>query len=263
LGAAHTRWTAEVRRTLAEVEHPQLRKIWDTSDPAVDEIINIGFKDDEGRLVTFHVSDDPEAVLRGIKRRVAWIAAYGAKGRHAELGPGLYASAVPSYWAGRATGQWDFLDRLTWDDVDCLAREVERILEGHRGSGYLTSWELERASTDVARVRSRAYETPKQAAQIGLGRVVDQPYNILWHKPDFLKKCGVRAGTPPRAVRLVLRPGVLLAELRGSHPDPKLLRMLRRMGVSGAFTPFGMGSDAQVVLWDPGDVVQASIVAAR
>ena len=53
-------------------------------------------------LVSWHVTDRPDKLAAFLKRRGRLVAAYGPKGKHAELGPGLYLGP-PSYWRGRST----------------------------------------------------------------------------------------------------------------------------------------------------------------
>lgn len=200
---------------------------------------------DAGGLVTCHVTDDPERVLDAVKNKRRLQAAYGSAGKFSELGAGLYASGAPQMWAGRATQKWSFLSRLDEAQRQRLADQLREILEDQRQRGYITEWEFERGVRDVTRGESSG--TSSGTAFYWL-TVADQPYNIAFWRASFLRPLGIEPDPEPSVVELRVEGPV--AELTRSHPDPRLLRDLRRSGVVGAFTPAGWSTNPELVVWD-------------
>lgn len=205
-----------------------------------------------GAMETFHVTDKPQAILRAVKRRTNVVAAYGPKGAHAELGPGLYLSGVPQFWMGRAAGKWSFLDTLppskTGRLVDALAERVDE----DRANGRLTRNEVSRADRTLDGVRSGAYGAS------ALLELAGQPYGISFWRPSFLGPLGIEPGKSPSIVELNVVGR--FAELNRSMPSAKVLRALRRSGLQGAFTRMSMGTNAELVLWDSRAVRSARVL---
>lgn len=235
----------------AITDHPDLYRIWDTATlRSGDDIPGIG-REDNGAIITYHVTDDPERALVAIKKRADLSAAYGPKGSHAELGPGLYASAVPDYWISRARRKWDFLPALTRDQTHALVVALrERV---RRDSRWYAHGELERAERDLDLVERGVYDAT------ALLFLASQPYAIPFYKDEILAPLGIKGGPTPSV--LTLRVRGRFAELRRSYPDPALLRMLRRAGVSGAFTRAGMGTNPEIVIWNVHAIERAELGA--
>jgi hypothetical protein len=208
-----------------------------------------------GALETFHVTDKPQSILRAVKRRTNVVAAYGPKGAHAELGPGLYLSGVPQFWMGRASGKWSFLDTLsaskTGQLVDALAERVDE----DRANGRLTRNEVSRADRTLDGVRSGSYGAS------ALLELAGQPYGIAFWRPSFLQPLGIEPGAPPSIVEVNVVGR--FAELNRSMPSAKLLRAMRKSGLQGAFTRMSMGSNAELVLWDSRAVRSARVLPQR
>ena len=196
----------------------------------------------------WHVTDDPQSVLSAIQEDR--LEEGGMREWH-DLGPGLYLSAVPAYWVGRATGKWDFLQRLSPAEAAALARAVWRCLE-ERGPGYLTQSERDRALQQVEGV------TAGQWPPSMLLSLADQPYNVSFWKPGFLSPLGIEPSAPPRVIEFHLRGR--FAEMISAALPADLRQELRDAGLSGAFVRSGWGSDPQMVLWDEKAVVSVQDV---
>jgi len=217
-----------------------------TSLPDGDDIPGVGYADGTGALVTYHVTDNPEAVQAIIRRGGRLMAAYGEGGRTSELGPGLYVSGNPNYWVGRARGKWDFLKRLTAPQLSSLLTQLREDIEEMRARKWLSANEYSHAVRDLDLVRDGDYEPTV------LTMVASQPYNIKFWEPSYLKRLGIEPGRKPRV--LEIRVVGKFGQVSASHPDAGLLRTLRRGGVAGVFTRASMASNPEMVIWDPGAI---------
>lgn len=232
---------------------PGVVRVFDTAR-AEDAPPGAGYLED-GMLVAWHVTDDPKKLLSALKRRINLVAAYGPKGQHAELGPGLYVSGAPEYWSVRAQSKWAFLTTLSDEHLsrltDALAFEINKQERNH----WLSRTESEfgfRVLDDVDRGRQPpAYLTALSG----------QPYAILFWKESFLKPLGIRGSGPPALVEVRL--SGKFAELASDWPAPDVLRRLRRMGYSGVYTRPGLGTAAELVVWDARTVKSAHVVPWR
>jgi len=217
-----------------EIDHTS---IYDTSE--MDDVPGVGFVED-GQFVTYHVTDDPEGVRTKLSRPgIRLMAAYGEKGRTSELGPGLYVSGNPHYWVGRASKKWDFLKGLKGDAILNLAGALRALIEKDRR--FLSRNEYEYAMRDIRLVENGTYDAE------ALVNLANQPYNIKFWRPEFLRALGIEPGPEPAVVEIRIEG--LLADVRGGH-DPDLFRRLRKAGVAGAFTRAGMSTNPELVLWD-------------
>jgi hypothetical protein len=230
------------------LEHRELRRVLDTKTLREgDDVPGVGYADGSGALVTYHVTDNPEAVSALVARKGRLMAAYGEKGKWSELGPGLYVSGNPHFWVGRARGKWDFLKRLTPTQTAALLTRLRSDLEEMHKRRWLSANEYSNAVRDLGLVDQGHYEPTVLTMMAG------QPYNIKLWEPSYLAPLGIEPGRKPRVleVRIVGK----FAELGGSHPDVTLLRTLRRGGVAGAYTRAGMATNPELVIWDPKAVV--------
>ena len=226
------------------LDHQDLKRVLDTrSLREGDDVPGVGYADGTGAMVTYHVTDDPDAVRALVSRRGRLMAAYGEKGRSSELGPGLYVSGAPDYWVGRARGKWDFLGRMSPTQLAALLIKLRSDVEQMRAQKWLSSSEYSHAVRDLDYVAQGHYEPTILPMMAG------QPYNIKFWQPSYLKEIGIEPGRKPR----VLEVRVLgkFGEVARSHPDPALLRMLRRGGVAGVYTRASMASNPEMVVWDP------------
>lgn len=209
----------------------------------------------EGDLLrSWHVSDKPEKLLRFLRRRGNLVAAFGERGRRSELGPGLYLGS-PRFWQGRSTNKWEFLYALDERQLHRLLQTLELRVEEARGIGYITASERERAIGILGRVRQGLYAD-------GPGQLVDllanQPYNIAFWRREFLEPIGIAPSPEPAVVEVLVRGR--FAELAGSYPPREVLRHLRRSRLQGAFTRAGMGTNPELVVWNPRAVVDARLL---
>lgn len=209
----------------------------------------------DGALQTYHVTDHPEKLIASLKRHANVVSAYGPKGKHAELGPGLYMSGVPEFWMSRAHGKWSFLDTLPQGKTNRLVDALAERIDDDRDKGRLTMSETLRADRTLAGVRSGSYGAS------ALLELAQQPYGIGFWRPSFLAPLGIEPGRPPSIVELSVVG--TFAELNYSFLAPKLLRVLRRSGLQGAFTRMSMGTNAELVLWDSRAVRSARILASN
>lgn len=192
-------------------------------------------------LVAWHVTDDPTGILKKIERKADFKKAYGDK--RSELGPGLYVSAVPHIWTGRARNKWSFLAALTDDEKAAILALLHKDLARLFKRAYLSDHEHKYA---LRLLDDAETENNLESARSLAG----QPYNIKWSDPEWLAEASESAAmkaTPPQAVKVALRGR--FAQLARSYPAPDVLRALRRAGFAGAFTRGGMGSNAELVVF--------------
>lgn len=232
-------------------DHPDFVRLWDTRAlRSGDDIPGIG-REVSGALETYHVTDQPERVLSVLRKGGALQAAYGEKGQHAELGPGLYASGVPDFWISRAREKWAFLTTITEPELGKLLGALE--LELARHGRWLTEQERAIAERDLDLVRRGVYQPTV------LTQFATQPYGIAFWRPAFLEPLGITPGRTPSVI--ALRVEGMLAELARSNPDPVLLRTLRRAGVAGAFTRASMATNPELVIWNAAAITKWTIEA--
>lgn len=227
----------------ARDELPGVRAIVDTRRG--EDVRGIGHAEGDV-LVTYHVTDRPEAIVRLLRRRPNLLASYERK--RSELGPGFYVSGVPEFWVGRATRKWSFLRELKPGQVFALTGALTKEVEGDR---RLTDNELARALRDIRLVETGVYDPDVLTFLAG------PPYTIAFWRPEFLKPIGITPSRPPGVIRVHVRGR--FAELSSSYPPAPLLRTLRRAGYQGAFTRSGISTNPELVIWDPRAIVSAEI----
>lgn len=224
---------------LSKDGHPDLVQFVDAGNL---HIPSLGHPRGDGSLETYHVTDDPRKVLAVIRKRAKLMAAYGPRGRSAELGPGLYVSGRPEQWMNRAVRKWSFLETLSPKQLRTLIEALRNEIAWQGSRGHLSPYEQKYASRDLTHVQEGVLSP---STLVGLANM---PYSIQFWKPDFLGPLGIPTGKQPEILTLFVRG--LLAEVNRSQPDPKLLRELRRLGVVGAFTRANMSTNNEMVIWD-------------
>jgi len=183
-------------------------------------------------LHAIHVTSDPDG-FRAALERGTWSGASG------DLGPGVYGSAIPEVWMGRATKKWDFLQHVEQDPNarNRLANALMQAVERRR----LTENEVTRAQRDIEGFRQ------------GQGYIVylaGQPYNIPFWTPEFLKPLDIVAGPTPAQIEL-LGSGTF-AELSRNPTIEEGTALASKY--DGAFVHGGWSTTAQIVFYRPSAV---------
>lgn len=188
-----------------------------------------------GNIEAWHVTDDPAPLYKVLTSHQEL--SESGRGGMTELGQGLYASGIPMIWTGRARGKWSFLDELTADQKMLLSTAIKSHPNAQRG--YISAGEREVMDRDLD-----SWTAGGGASPVGFS---DQPYNIRFWEPSFLEPLGI---APSR------QPQVLPIEARGRFAEvesglgPEDVAQLRAAGFDGAFQKGGMGSTAQLSIWN-------------
>lgn len=211
---------------------------WDSDVPGV-----MWHDPEHGEFFAYHVTDAPERLQAFLERGGHLIKAYGPKGQHAELGPGLYLSGNPRYWVGRSSDKWSFLPRLSPVELDRLVAALEREAERLYAQRHLTGSEYDVAIRDLGYVRDGLYGPE------ALLFLASLPYAVPFWEPKFLEPLGIAPGQAPAVLKVWLKGS--FAELNRTNPSAQALRFLRRAGLDGAFTRASMGTNPELVVWNP------------
>jgi hypothetical protein len=195
-----------------------------------------------GAIVGTHVADSIKTVKEIVKGKRSLMAGYGPRGQHAELGPGLYISAAPQLWLGRAHDKWDFLKTLTKLQLSKLLDALEQTVKGKEGI-TISKAEAGYAYRDIRYAREGKVDPGYLVSLSG------QPYNIFFWQEDFLRPLGIEPASPPKQFEVHVQGK--FAKIEGYTVAPgKMLRLLRQRGVDGAFFAGGFGSTPQLVVWN-------------
>lgn len=224
-----------------------VRRIHDTRSG--EDLRGIGHADAD-TLVSWHATDDPDRLVRFIRRRRDLVQSFGPKGAHAELGPGLYLGN-PAVWQVRGRNKWAFLDTLTGEQMRRLAEQLAAEVDRAYDRGHISRTEHTQALYRIQNVVEGAY-----GPEVLVSVLANQPFNIQFWRDEFLAPIGIRSSPTPAIVEVRVRGR--FAELSGSHPPSRLLRLLRRAGVQGVFTRANMSTNPELVVWD-----RRAIVGAR
>jgi hypothetical protein len=221
-------------------QHPSfVRKVTDTSNPEHDNQ-NLGSAawTQDGHLNAIHVTNNHAGALKALQ---AGDVTSHNKDAHEDLGAGLYASAVPHYWRGRATNRWDFLPKLKTEQVHRLADHAIGQLQQAVKSGYNSESEANPRIRELHDLK--AGKLPPAALQW----VADQPYNIDLANPLLLKEHGIDPGQQPEEVHVKAQGKFAELNRQISHDERK---QLEGLGFHGAYITGGMHGSPQVVIWD-------------
>ena len=184
----------------------------------------------------WHVTDDPKGLAEAVRRGDI----IDPKYEYRELGPGLYISAIPHYWASRSTDKWGFLKRMTKAERKMLAETLAKELVRLRGARYISESEADRALGSL----DRWIDEPDE----WVAYIAAQPYNITFWKSDFLEPLGLgRLAEEPKVVEV--RAVGRFVELNRTLYGTEWRRFARRF--DGAYLRQGMATDAQLVIWNP------------
>jgi len=106
-----SRWMVDdVKEAKYQMERAE-NKIYGLAVPQVD-----------GTLKAWHVTDEPEKVIKLLKTKGDFYA------REGDLCGGLYVSAVPHFWEGRSERKWDFLPKMTREERFVLYDAISKRL---------------------------------------------------------------------------------------------------------------------------------------
>ena len=216
-----------------------VRKVTDTSNPEHDNQ-NLGSAawTQDGHLNAIHVTNNHAGALKALQS--GDVTSHN-KDSHEDLGAGLYASAVPHYWRGRATNRWDFLPKLSTEQIHRLADHAIGQLQHAVESGYNSESEANPRIRELHDLK--AGKLPPAALQW----VADQPYNIDLANPLLLKEHGIDPGQQPEEVHVKAQ-GKFAELNRQINPDER--KQLEGLGFHGAYLTGGMHGSPQIVIWD-------------
>jgi hypothetical protein len=220
--------------------------IFDTDEPppAPDHVLAFAGVYDERRkaIKAWHVTNDAARTMAAVEDDVPLIE---MGHMHQELGPGLYMSAVPNIWMGRATSKWSFLEHLDDAQRQDLADALGTIVLEQRQTGYITESEYKRANRDLELFVDEA-NAPC------VGQLAGQPYNIAFWKPDFLKPLGIKPGKEPELVEFLVQ-GIFAGF--DDQPREKEIEGLIQDDFDGCFLRGGLMTVAQMVVWRKENIV--------
>lgn len=195
--------------------------------------------EDDGVIVAWHVTDEPQKIVAMLRKRTNFLKAYGSKGQTSELGPGFYVSCIPDFWASRSTKKWAFLKTLG---------EIQKakILQALKDEVALQAARARLSKTEVGFAERLFKQSEAENDLDTLVMLASQPYGIAWHRDSWLSAVGVR-NEPPSAVKVIVRGS--FAELGASRPSASTLRAVRKQGLDGVFTKGSMSSNAEMCVF--------------
>lgn len=221
------------------LEHNEQPKIIDTVNVTPDDQWRLGNAAiaGEGEIYGYHVTSNPKKILDSINSPKKLTATYGYA-RQNELGPGLYISAVPHFWMGRAPNKFDFLNDLTDAQKSALANAI--LTNGSMTQpGYLSDGEKKQVQRDV-----QEFLNGNSQAIIHLS---GQPYNIVFWQPEFLKPLGIESSQSPTQLKVHLKGKFVSLEAHTGHVAR--WGQFIRQGFDGGFTKGGFSTNPELVVW--------------
>ena len=217
--------------------------IFDTEHPpeGADRALGCaGVYDGRRRAIkAWHVTNDARRAMDVVESGVPLIEIGGPHKEFRELGPGLYMSAVPQLWVGRATDKWNFLEHLDFEQRQSLGDALGSTVLEQRQTGYITEYEYSRANKDIGYFVDHG----------SVGHIIQlagQPYNISFWKPSFLKPLGIKPGKEPEIVEFHVQ-GIFAGF--DDQPKPKEIEGLILDEFDGCFLRGGLVTVAQLVVW--------------
>lgn len=223
--------------------HNPTDPLFDTSNPPPDPDRALGYagvyNERRKAIRAWHVTNDAKQTIELIESGIPLLEMGGEHRDLRELGPGLYMSAVPQLWIGRATKKWEFLEHLNPMQRQVLADALGEIVLGQRQTGYITEGEYEMANKDLG------YFAEKGSVGHVL-QLAGQPFNIGFWKPDFLKPLGIKPGPEPEVVEFLVQ-GIFAGF--DNQPQTRDIKDTIKGGLSGCFLRGGLVNIAQMVVW--------------
>jgi hypothetical protein len=228
-------------------------KVIDTQNITSDDQSRLGNAAiaDNQALIGYHVTDNPQGVFDTIKSSKKLTATYGKSSRYAELGPGLYVSAVPHFWTNRSRGKWDFLDKLTPEQRAVLANKLknDQSLVGQKYKDNNGADKVFKYVTDNE--KEIAYRDIDHWLQSGHNPIIvmlaDQPYNIKFWEPQYLKPLGINPSPSPQVLKITMHGKFV--NMNGRIGNFTEIAKMIRAGYDGGFSPSGFTSNPELCIW--------------
>lgn len=246
-------WTPNrIQKILKKLESDTV----DTAKAWIEDMRVIGAADvlPDNKLRSWHVTDDPENVLRVLegKTDLQDFTPWG------DICGGLYVSGFPQLWRGRSRRKWDFMKTISPEGSQKLARAILLKLKLDREIGRLTQNEYEHGVQDVEQywLKLGNWEV--------LSILSAQPYTI--DIQALAKEQGVAEPFEPALVEVIFdgrylnltrdvqqESAALAEKYLGVKEDlvetVHLCQTWRMLGWDGAFTKSSMSSYPQLVIW--------------
>jgi hypothetical protein len=194
----------------------------------------------DGRIHTIHVTSDPSIIENRLKEGKPIVVGRGGLDV-GDIGGGVYGSAAPQLWTGRAPAKWSFLKTLEPEQKTALASMLRGQVQEQRASKYISQPEADRALRDIG------YWEEGKLNDESLTQFAGQPYNIKFWSPKTLESLGIEPGKQPQEVEMELEGKFARVE---KHLSEAEVKELREAGYDGAFLSGGFVSYPQIVVWN-------------
>jgi len=219
-------------------------------------LANVAVLDENGKFTAWHVTDDPESVVRVLNTD-------GDLGKIGYLGvlcEGLHVTAVPDMWARHSARRWSFLKKLSSDGKDALVGVIRKELIDHLMTHYITENEYNNAINELMNWQNGM-------SDYGPRMVGGQPYNV--DVPELAKKAGIADYTPADIVPVEFEgrfidltkkeaqdeAAYLAAAMTGKEPGAveqmDVCRALQQNGWDGGFTRSDVSTYPEMAIWNP------------
>jgi hypothetical protein len=182
-------------------------------------------------FISWHVTNDAESFINAVKTKTVW------GDSNDDFGPGAYASAVPQYWAGRATNRWEIMENMSKENRQKIVDLIKADPRYQPNNFYLTQWENEH----FFRQLNYWLEDGKDYHLITIS---GQPYN-----PMFIKLARQIGLEGPRAQ-------IVAIEFTGKYIDLSdgnwysKRKEAEAKGYDGGYASYGFAYDPQIVIWN-------------
>lgn len=239
-------WKAMGEASLSGLGSKMLNTLLNRGEEAAGWRELAGAAEDTGAsLAASHVTNDPSKVVNRLKSGLP-IKEGRREGKFGELGTGLYGSASPQMWMGRATGKWDFLKSMQKDQLSALTDYLQNRVNS-LPKGYITASEREFGERLIREAKQTGYAE-------SLTMLADQPFNIndFW-KPDILKDLKIKPGLQPTIAKMEAKGRFIELD---KFPSQEEAMRLNKLGFNGAWMKSGFSSTPQLVVWDNSGVAQ-------
>jgi hypothetical protein len=230
------------RRHGTRLKNP-IAMIFDTDHPPADPDRALSFSgvyDERRRAIkAWHVTNDARRIMEMVEAGMPLVEMGGEYKEQRELGPGLYMSAVPQLWMGRATKKWEFLEHLDHQQREVLALALGKVVLEQRQTGYITESEYKMANRDLE-------VFVEDGNNFGAIQVAGQPYNIAFWRPSFLTPLGIKPGPTPETVEFLVK-GIFA--VFDNQPRTSEIKGLLIDEFDGCCLRGGLMTVAQMVVW--------------